>query len=74
MFVFQREEIIERFYDLPWYNLPPKQRRLYLTILCQVQQPVTFTAFKVFIVNLSMFPRLLNAAYSYLNVIRQIQK
>jgi hypothetical protein len=64
--------MILQVYDLPWYYLPPKQRKLVYVLLCQVQRPIKFRAFNgVYSVDLTTVPQILNKAYSYINLLRR---
>jgi hypothetical protein len=70
--LLQNQLMAESIYNIAWYQIPPRQRKLFLILLHQVQQPITFKAMKIFPVNLESFPPVIKASYSYFNVLQRI--
>ena len=74
VFFFQNEAILQCTYQLPWYYLTPKQRKIFLIFMHRLQShPINLFTIKIYSLNMRSFPQVLKAYYTYANFIHQIR-
>lgn len=72
-FYLQNEITMEEIYKIPWYEVPKKDHKNIHIFLGQARIPIQLYRFKVYLINLELFPKVLNYVYSNIVSFRTIQ-
>nr|WBF91062.1 odorant receptor SameORX [Schistocerca americana] len=68
----QGEAVCEALYSCGWMEAPACFRRAMRIVMCCAQRPLSLTAGRVYAINRATFISLMNAAYSYYTLLRQV--
>ncbi|XP_049832928.1 odorant receptor 83a-like [Schistocerca gregaria] len=68
----QSQQVSMSAYCSPWHQATKGYRRALCVVMCRAQRPLTLTAGKFYVVSRATFLTLMNASYSYYNILREI--
>ncbi|XP_055701263.1 odorant receptor Or2-like [Phlebotomus papatasi] len=65
-------KVREALYDMPWYNMNEKCKKLLLIVMIRSSRPLQIVAGNIYPVTLQMFQSLANVSYSYFTILRRV--
>ncbi|XP_063708637.1 uncharacterized protein LOC134837202 [Culicoides brevitarsis] len=64
--------VFDKFYDLPWYNLPVKEQKLVLQAMTCGENHTKFSSGGLHVIDLELFTAVMNAGYGNFLVLKDI--
>jgi hypothetical protein len=65
MVVIQKEKILDELWKFPWYKLSGPQQKIFLQLMHRCQQSKEYEIFIIGNLNMELFTKVMNGAYSY---------